>query len=50
MPDVMSQRTLNISFRRALVGDKLIARYNLVAKISYHQLSQGRDIFTEDLH
>jgi hypothetical protein len=48
--NVMNQMPLNISFRRALIGDKLIAWYNLVAKIANHRLSQGRDIFTWDLH
>ena len=41
---------LNVSFRRALVGDKLIAWHNLVAKISGLQLSNGRDTFTWNLH
>jgi hypothetical protein len=46
----MNQMPLNISFRRALVGDKMTAWNNLVAKISTYQLSNGRDIFTWDLH
>jgi hypothetical protein len=48
--NVMNQMPLNISFRRALIRDKLIAWYNLVTKIANHRLSQGRDIFTWDLH
>jgi hypothetical protein len=48
--NVMNQMALNIYFRRALIGDKLIAWYNLVAKIANHLLSQGKDIFTWDLH
>jgi hypothetical protein len=46
----MNQAPLNISFRRTLVGDKMTAWNNLVAKISAYQLSDGRDIFTWDLH
>jgi hypothetical protein len=41
---------LNITFRRALVGDKITAWNNLLDKISAYQLSNGRDIFTSDLH
>jgi len=37
---------LNISFRKALHGDKMTLWNNLVAKISIYQLSNGRDIFT----
>jgi hypothetical protein len=48
--NVMNQNPLNISFRRALTGDKLISWHNLVAKVSLQQLSQGRDNFTWDLH
>ena len=46
----MNQVPLKISFRRALVGDKMTAWNNLVAKISAYQLSDGRGIFTWDLH
>ena len=48
--NVMNKNPLNISFRRALTGDKLTSWHNLVAKISLQQLSQGRDSFTWDLH
>ena len=50
LPNVIHQTPLNVSFRRALVGDKLIAWHNLVAKISGQQLSNGRDTFTWNLH
>jgi hypothetical protein len=46
----MKQNPLNISFRRALTGDKLTSWHNLVAKVSLQQLSQWRDSFTWDLH
>ena len=48
--NVIHQTPLNVSFWRALVGDKLIAWHNLVAKISGQQLSNGRDTFTWYLH
>ena len=48
--NVMNQMPLNISFRRALVEDKMTVWNNLIAKISTYQLSYGRDIFTWDLH
>ena len=44
--NVMNQAPLNISFRRTLVGDKITAWNNLIAKISTYQLSDWRDIFT----
>jgi len=47
---VMNQVPLNISFRKALVGDKMTSWNKLVAKITNTQLSNGRDIFTWDLH
>ena len=50
LANVMNQVPLNISFRRVLVGDKGTAWNNLVAKISAYWLSDGRDIFTWDLH
>ena len=46
----MNRAPLNISFKRTLVEDKMTAWNNLVAKISAYQLSDGRDIFTWDLH
>ncbi|WVZ94235.1 hypothetical protein U9M48_040149, partial [Paspalum notatum var. saurae] len=47
--NVMNHRPLNISFLRALVGDKQTAWNNLVAKVCNIQLSNERDIFTWDL-
>jgi hypothetical protein len=41
---------MNLSFRRALIGDKLTSWHNLVEKVSLLHLSQGRDSFTWDLH
>ncbi|WVZ94622.1 hypothetical protein U9M48_040491 [Paspalum notatum var. saurae] len=43
--NVFAQMPINITFRRSLVGDKLIAWHNLLAKIANVQLSTGRDIF-----
>ncbi|WVZ96532.1 hypothetical protein U9M48_042161 [Paspalum notatum var. saurae] len=48
--NVFSQMPINITFRRSLVGDKLIAWHNLLAKIANVQLSNGRDAFTWELH
>jgi hypothetical protein len=42
---VMSITPLNISFRRALVDNKLIEWLHLVATISYVQLVEGSDYF-----
>ncbi|WVZ62388.1 hypothetical protein U9M48_012144, partial [Paspalum notatum var. saurae] len=48
--NVFSQMPINITFRRYLVGDKLIAWHNLLAKIANVQLSNERDAFTWRLH
>nr|TKW37051.1 hypothetical protein SEVIR_1G022500v2 [Setaria viridis] len=40
----------NISFWRAIVGDKLMDWRSLVAKMSHFQLSNEKDIFTWGLH
>jgi hypothetical protein len=49
--NVMNQTPWNnISFRRALVGDKLTAWHNLVAKTTSYHLSDGRDTFTWGFH
>ena len=48
--NVMTQRPLNIAFRRALAGDKLIAWHNLVVRITKIQLSEGKDGFNWDSH
>ena len=39
----MNQISLHITFRRVLVGKKLTTWHNLVAKITSHQLFEGRD-------
>jgi hypothetical protein len=41
---------MNIFFKRALVGDKLTAWHNIVAKTASCHLSDGRDNFTWGLH
>lgn len=48
--EVMSTCPLNVSFRRALVGDKVVAWQNLVAKVASVQLQGGNDIFRWGLH
>jgi hypothetical protein len=48
--NVLNHTPLNISFRRALVRDKLVAWYNLVAKVSHIQLIIENDVFTWNLH
>jgi hypothetical protein len=42
---VLGTVPLNISFRRALVGQNLTLRYNLVARILHVKLSTDRDTF-----
>jgi hypothetical protein len=44
--NVMNQTPWNISFRRALVGNKLTAWHNLVTKTASYHISDGRDTFT----
>jgi hypothetical protein len=46
---VMATNPLNISFRRALVDNKLTEWLNLVARISNVQLVEGSDYFTWSL-
>jgi len=41
----MSASPLNISFRRALVGNKLLEWLNLVEKVSNIELVDGSDYF-----
>jgi hypothetical protein len=48
--DVMIQMPPNITFRRALAGDKLTTWHNLVAKIADFHLSNGRDVFAWSMH
>jgi hypothetical protein len=47
---VMSDEHYNISFRRALIDDKLHKWLELIGKINNVTLDQGRDIFRWDLN
>ena len=47
---VLSSKPLNISFRRALVDEKLQEWLDLVAKITNFNLVEGRDHFRWNLH
>ena len=47
---VLSSEPLNISFRRALVDEKLQEWLDLVAKITNFNLVEGRDHFRWNLH
>jgi hypothetical protein len=47
---VFSTRPLNLSFRRALVGDNLIAWIDLIFKLSLVRFSDNRDLFRWSLH
>jgi hypothetical protein len=46
---VMATTPLNLSFRRALVDNKLIEWYNLVAQITHVELVDGSDTFRWNL-
>ena len=43
-------RSLNISFRRGLVGNNLVSWYNLVARIAQVRLNEREDVFKWGLH
>ncbi|WVZ73514.1 hypothetical protein U9M48_021813 [Paspalum notatum var. saurae] len=47
---VLSTVPLNVSFRRALIGEKLIAWHDLVSKVALVVLGEGKDIFTWNLN
>jgi hypothetical protein len=47
---VMSDEHYNISFRRALVNDKLREWLELIGKINDVTIYQGRDMFRSDLN
>jgi hypothetical protein len=47
---VLNTVPVNVSFRRALTGDKLIAWFDLVSKVATVILSEEKDIFWWDLH
>jgi len=48
--NVLSSSPLNISFRRALVGNKLFEWHSLVASLTHVNLEEGLDIFIWGLH
>ena len=50
LASVLSSEPLNISFRRALVDEKLQEWLDLVAKITNFNLVEGRDHFRWNLH
>ena len=43
--EVLEKVPLNVSFRRAIVGDNLAAWYNLVSKVISTQLTEQNDVF-----
>ena len=47
--NVLNSAPLNVSFRRALVGNKLLEWQSLVARIAFINLNEGRDIFYLEL-
>ena len=47
---VFSSVPLNISFRRGLVGQNLVAWHRLVASLVHIQLNESKDVFRWDLH
>jgi hypothetical protein len=50
MARVFTVVPLNVSFRRALVGQNLILWNNLVSRIFHVQLSEGNDLFRWNLN
>ena len=48
--EVLSTNPLNVSFRRALVGNKLIEWRSLVSKLVHVNLNEGMDLFVWNLH
>ena len=50
MVEVLSTNPLNVSFRRALVGNKLIEWHSLVWKQVHVNLNEGMDLFMWNLH
>ena len=49
MAKVLAMRPLNLSFRRALVDNKLVEWFNLVAQIAHIDLVDGLDNFRWNL-
>ena len=50
MASVLKSVSLNISFRRTLVGDNLVSWYELVSKVANISLATGNDKFRWDLN
>jgi hypothetical protein len=48
--DVLNSTPLNVFFRRALVGNKLLEWQSLVARVAFINLNEGRDIFIWNLN
>ena len=48
--EVLRTNPLNVSFRRALVGNKLIEWRSLVSKLVHVNLNEGMDLFMWNLH
>lgn len=48
--EVLGSLPIHISFRRALVGDKLVAWNELVLRLASIQLTEGQDTFRWSLH
>ena len=48
--DVLNSTPLNVSFRRALVGNKLLEWQSLVARVAFINLNEGQDTFFWNLN
>ena len=48
--DVLNSTPLNVSFKRALVVNKLLEWQSLVARVVFINLNEGRDIFIWNLN
>ena len=48
--DVLNFTPLNVSFRRALVGNKLLEWQSLVARVAFINLNEGQNIFIWNLN
>ena len=48
--EVLPSVPINIAFRRALVGNKLLDWHDLIGRIATINLQDGRDSFCWDLH
>jgi hypothetical protein len=50
LANVLNSTSLNVSFRRTLVGNKLLEWQSLVARVSFINLNEGRDTFVWNLN